>query len=115
MRFHKGGSRAPKIPGEVRAAEGITVRAGSAVENIKASPNGPGFLPRLNGSSEVAATHLLDEQGNRCRDVPPIVFMAAWLRFRVTQDQGGICMAACAGSGRRGSPRDDCAWPATVS
>lgn len=55
--------RASNILGEVLTAEGVTVRAGSAVEKAEISPNGFGFLLRLNDSSEVAATHLLVAAG----------------------------------------------------
>jgi pyruvate/2-oxoglutarate dehydrogenase complex dihydrolipoamide dehydrogenase (E3) component len=51
------------VVGRVFAAEGITVRTGSVVENIEVSPNGPGCLLRLNDSSEVTAAHLLVAAG----------------------------------------------------
>jgi pyruvate/2-oxoglutarate dehydrogenase complex dihydrolipoamide dehydrogenase (E3) component len=55
--------QASQVIGGVLAAEGTTVRTSSAVGKIEASPNGSGFLLRLDDSSEVAVTHLLVAAG----------------------------------------------------
>ncbi|MGH3189135.1 MAG: FAD-dependent oxidoreductase, partial [Streptosporangiaceae bacterium] len=55
--------RASKIIGEVFAGEGITVRAGTAVEKAEADPDGRGCVLRLADSAAVAAGRLLVAAG----------------------------------------------------
>jgi len=69
-----------EVLSQVFAAEGITVRTGSAVETISSIPNGSGCLLRLHDSAEVAAAKLLVAAG-RTPNTPDLGLASAGIRL----------------------------------
>ena len=79
---------AAEVISQVFAAEGVTVRTGSAVEIISSIPNGSGCLLRLRDSAEVAAEKLLVATG-RTPNTPDLGLADAGIRL---DDRGALAV-----------------------